>query len=299
MTKTHSLLRSILYVPGANARALEKSDGLPADGIIYDLEDAVAPEAKGSSREKLREHLAASQFPGLKIVRVNPIETRDGTEDILMARGAGIDAVLLPKVEDADMLEDAARALNEMDAPPSLRIWAMIETPRGIARAEKIARKGVRGRLSAFAVGTNDIRLATNIQPDANRTELLPWLMQIVLAAKANGLTVLDGVFGDFRDAEGFQRECAAGRRMGFDGKTLIHPSQIDPANSIFGPSDGEIGEAEAIVAAFERPDNAGRGVIQVDGRMIERLHLTQARRVLSRRDEIAARSFETSSKDA
>ncbi|NDW06664.1 HpcH/HpaI aldolase/citrate lyase family protein [Jiella pacifica] len=299
MTKTRSLLRSILYVPGANARALEKSDGLAADGIIYDLEDAVAPEAKGPSREKLREHLAASRFPGLKIVRINPIETREGTEDLLMARGSGIDAVLLPKVEDGDMLEAAARALDEMDAPAGLRLWAMIETPRGIARAEKIARKGVRGRLSAFVVGTNDIRLATDIQPDAGRTELLPWLMQIVLAAKANGLYVLDGVFGDLRDGEGLRLECAAGRRMGFDGKTLIHPAQIDPANAAFGPSEAEIGEAEAIVAAFERPDNAGRGVIQLDGRMVERLHLTQARRVLLRRDEIATRSFETPSNDA
>ena len=299
MTKMRPLHRSILYVPGANARALEKSEGLAADGIVYDLEDAVAPEAKGPSREKLRAHLAASRFTGLKIVRVNPIETREGTEDLLMARGAGVDAVLLPKVEDADTLEDAARALDEMDAPARLRLWAMIETPRGIARAEKISRKGVRGRLSACVVGTNDICLATGVQPDAARTELLPWLMQIVLAAKANGLAVLDGVYGDFRDAGGFERECAAGRRMGFDGKTLIHPAQIAPANVAFGPGEAEIDEAEAIVAAFARAENAASGVIQIDGRMIERLHLTQARRVLAMREAIAARSPETSSKDA
>ena len=148
----------------------------------------------------------------------------------------------------------------------------------------------MRGRLSAFVVGPNDIRLATNLRPDAERTELLPWLMQIVLAAKANGLSVLDGVYGDFRDIDGFERECAAGRRMGFDGKTLIHPRQIDMANGAFAPSPAEIAEAEAIVAAFARPQNAGRGVIQIDGRMIERLHLTEARRVLAMRDAIAAR---------
>ncbi|MCE7029222.1 HpcH/HpaI aldolase/citrate lyase family protein [Jiella avicenniae] len=298
MTRTHALFRSILYVPGANARALEKSDGLAADGIVYDLKDAVAPEAKGAAREKLREHLAVSRFAGQRIVRVNPIETGDGTEDLLMARGAGVDAVLLPKVEDTDTLKDAARALDEMDAPARLRLWAMIETPRGIARAEKLARKGVSGRLSSLVVGTNDIRLATGIRPDAARTELLPWLMQIVLAAKANGLFVLDGVYGDFRDVDGFERECAAGRRMGFDGKTLIHPAQIAPANAAFGPGEAEIRDAEAIVSAFARPENAAAGVIQIDGRMVERLHLTEARRVLAMREAIAARSSEPSSRD-
>ncbi|ORE94880.1 CoA ester lyase [Aurantimonas sp. 22II-16-19i] len=287
---TELLLRSLLFVPAANPRALEKSDGLLADGLIYDLEDSVAPEAKEDAREALRDHLAAGGFSGFRIVRINPLETREGAEDLLMARGAGIDAVLLPKVEDEDGLRDAARALDEMDAPAKLRLWAMIETPRGVAKAEKIARKGVRGRLSALVVGPNDIRLATNLRPDAERTELLPWLMQIVLAAKANGLSVLDGVYGDFRDVDGFERECAAGRRMGFDGKTLIHPRQIDMANAAFAPSPAEIAEAEAIVAAFARPQNAGRGVIQIDGRMIERLHLTEARRVLAMRDAIAAR---------
>ncbi|WP_245197511.1 HpcH/HpaI aldolase/citrate lyase family protein [Jiella mangrovi] len=285
------LLRSLLFVPAANGRALEKSDGLPADGLIYDLEDSVAPEAKDEARERLREHLGKSRFAGIRIVRVNPLVLREGTEDLLMARGAGVDAVLLPKVEGADALNEAARALDEMDAPAKLRLWAMIETPRGILKAEKIARKGVRGRLSAFVVGPNDIRLATNVRPGPERTELLPWLMQIVLAAKANGIDVLDGVYGDFRDAEGFARECDAGRRMGFDGKTLIHPSQIAPANAAFGPSDAEIAEAERIAAAFERPENADRGVIQIDGRMIERLHLTEARRVLAQRDAIVARS--------
>lgn len=291
---TEALLRSLLFVPAANPRALEKSDGLLADGLIYDLEDSVAPEAKDDAREALREHLVTGGFNGLRVVRINPLDTSEGAEDLLMARGAGVDAVLLPKVEDEDVLRDAARALDEMDAPAKLRLWAMIETPRGIARAEKIARKGVRGRLSAFVVGPNDIRLATNLRPDAERTELLPWLMQIVLAAKANGLSVLDGVYADFRDIEGFVGECAAGRRMGFDGKTLIHPRQIDMANAAFAPSPAEIAEAEAIVAAFARPQNAGRGVIQIDGRMIERLHLTEARRVLAMRDAIAARGAAT-----
>ena len=150
---TEALLRSLLFVPAANPRALEKSDGLLADGLIYDLEDSVAPEAKDDAREALREHLAGRGFKGLRIVRINPLDTSEGAEDLLMARGAGVDAVLLPKVEDEDVLRDAARALDEMDAPAKLRLWAMIETPRVIARAEKIARKGVRGRLSAFVVG--------------------------------------------------------------------------------------------------------------------------------------------------
>ena len=288
------LMRSLLFVPAANARALEKSDGLAADGIIYDLEDSVAPEAKAEAREALRAHLAKSSFPGSRIVRINGLETSEGTEDLLMARGAGVDAVLLPKVEDADVLKDASRALDEMDAPAKLRLYAMIETPRGILNAAKIARKGVRGRLSALVVGPNDIQLATGIRPDENRTELLPWLMQIVLAAKANGLFVLDGVFGDFRNSDGLARECASGRRMGFDGKTLIHPSQIGPANDAFGPSDEEIGRAEAIVTALDRPENANRGVIQIDGRMVERLHLTEARRVLALRNAIASHTAKT-----
>ncbi|MBO0661588.1 CoA ester lyase [Jiella sp. MQZ9-1] len=288
------LCRSLLFVPAVNRRALEKSDALPADVVIYDLEDAVAPRAKAEAREMLREHLAARRFTGLRAVRINPLDTSEGTEDLLMARGAGVDAVLLPKVEDADQLSEAARALDEMDAPAKLRLWAMIETPLGIVKAEKIARKGVRGRLSALVVGPNDIQLTTNIRPDAERTELLPWLMQIVLAAKANGLFVLDGIYSDFRDPDGFARECAAGRRMGFDGKSLIHPAQIAPANTAFAPSETDVLAAQKILAAFEHPENAERAVIQIDGRMIERLHLTEARRVLAQRDAIAARAAAT-----
>lgn len=296
---TATLFRSLLFVPAANGRALDKSEALAADGLIYDLEDSAAPQAKDEARERLREHLGKTRHPGPKIVRINPLDSREGTEDLLMARGAGVDAVLLTKVEDSDVLKDASRALDEMDAPARLRLWAMIETPRGIVRAEKIARKGVRGRLSGFVVGPNDIQLATNVLPDAERTELLPWLMQIVLAAKANGLHVLDGVYRDFRDHEGYARECAAGRRMGFDGKTLIHPAQIEPANAAFGPSDAAIAEAEAIVAAFRRPENAQKGVIQIDGRMVERLHLTEARRILAMRDAIAARNAASTSTDS
>ena len=281
--------RSLLFVPAANARALEKSVSLAADGLIYDLEDSAAPQEKDAARERLRDHLAASRFPGERIVRINPLDSSHGTEDLLMARGAGVDAILLPKVETVAGLRQVADALAETDAPPSLRLWAMVETPRGILNVAELAAAAPRCRLDALVVGPNDIALSTGIEPGPGRAELLPWLMQIVLAAKAHGLSVLDGVYADFRDIAGYEAECAAGRRMGFDGKTLIHPAQIDPANAAFGPSPEAVAGAEHVVAAFADPANEGKGVIQIDGRMVERLHLEQARQLLAVQAAITA----------
>ena len=285
--------RSLLFVPGANPRALQKSEGLGADGLIYDLEDSVGPGQKDAAREAIRGHLAASTFSGERIVRINTLDTPGGTEDLLMARGAGVDAVLLPKVGDAGMLKQVADALTEMDAPQSVKLWAMIETPLGLLDVGEIARIGRDHRLAALVVGPNDIALSTGIEPGPDRAELMPWLMQTVLAAKTFGLSVLDGVYADFKNAEGFAAECAAGRRMGFDGKTLIHPGQVAAANIAFGPNEDAIVWAERIVETFAQPENAGKGVLQIDGRMVERLHLQQSEALLATRDAISQRELD------
>ena len=290
MTATLRPRRSLLFVPGSNGRALQKSATLGADGLIFDLEDSVGAAEKDEARESLRTHFAETPASGERIVRINGLDTAFGTEDLLMARGAGVDAILLPKVESPAVIHHVSAALDDMDAPADLAIWAMIETPRGILEAARIAAEGAERRLAAFVVGPNDIQLATRIAPQSDRSELLPWLMQIVLAARSAGLAVLDGVYADFRDADGFAAECAAGRRMGFDGKTLIHPSQVEPANAAFGPSPEALAAAEAVVAAFAEPRNVGKGVIQIDGRMVERLHLEEAQRLLALRDMIIRR---------
>ena len=223
-------------------------------------------------------------------MRINGLDTPWGTEDFLMARGAGVDAILLPKVETARVVRQLVDALKDTDAPESLKLWAMIETPLGILDAGSIAAEG-QGRLAALVVGPNDIKLATGIRPDAARSEMIPWLMQIVLAAKAHGLAALDGIFGDFRDPDGFAAECESGRRMGFDGKTLIHPAQIEPAEAAYSPEPEAVRWAETVIAAFERPENQGKGVIGLDGRMVERLHLVEATRLIALRDAIAHRT--------
>ena len=290
--------RSLLFVPAANPRALEKSLGLSVDTLIFDLEDSVAPEAKEESRERLRAHLAAlPDGPAEIVVRVNALQTPEGPEDLFMARGAwrraggrpAVDAILLPKVEAAADLLAVEAVLTSTDAPEHLALWAMIETPRGILNAADIAAAG--GRLQALVVGPNDIVAATGIQLSPGRPELVPWLSSVVLAAKAYGLLAIDGVFNDFGDAAGLAAECAAGRAMGFDGKTLIHPAQIAAADLAFGPSPDDIGRAEAIVAAFARPEHAGAGVIRLDGRMVELLHRHAAERLLALRDAIARKT--------
>ncbi len=279
------LRRSALYVPASNERALQKSASLPCDVLIFDLEDAVGPEEKSSARERLREFLCGPSRPTCEIViRINPLSSAWGTEDFLAVRAIRPDAILLPKVEGPRDVYEIDAALDETDAPRSIRLWAMMETARAVINAGSIAELGrdPAARLSCMVVGTNDIVKETRISSGPGRHNLLPWLMQIVLAARAGQLTVLDGVSNDFRDLEAFACECAQARDLGFDGKTLIHPAQIGPANVAFTPTVEEIEEANAIVAAFAKPENRLSGVISMNGRMVERLHLEQAEALLA-----------------
>ncbi|MCV0394543.1 MAG: CoA ester lyase [Rhizobiaceae bacterium] len=278
--------RSVLYVPAVNEKALAKLATLDCDAAIIDLEDAIAPDDKDRAREAMRRFFSARPDTGPDLViRINPLASEWGLADLDAARACRPRAILLPKVDTPRQLLDLDDALDEADAAGRLHVWAMIETPRAMLNIGAIAELGRdrAARLACLVAGTNDLVKETGIAATSDRRWLVPWLLQIVLAARAGGLDALDGVMNDFRDAEGFAAECAAARAMGFDGKTLIHPSQIEPANRIFSPSGDEIAEAEAIVTAFALPGNEGRGVISLDGRMVERLHLDMARRVLAR----------------
>ena len=278
--------RSVLYVPAGNARALAKVRTLEADAVIFDLEDATAPEAKADAREALRVFFRDSRPDGPELViRINSLDSPFGGEDLLAARACLPDAILLPKVSDPDDVRLVADALDETDAPEALRLWAMIETPRGVLNAGAIAGEGLRpgSRLDCFVAGTNDLAKDTRLPSLPGRPYLASWLMQIVLAARACDLDVLDGVYNDFADPEGFARECEQGRGMGFDGKTLIHPSQLAPANAAFGIDAAALSEARTIIETFAMKENAGRGVIRIGGRMVERLHLESAERLIEK----------------
>ncbi|TPW26077.1 HpcH/HpaI aldolase/citrate lyase family protein [Pararhizobium mangrovi] len=278
---------SALFVPAGNERALSRALERGADVVILDLEDATAPEAKIAAREAAARFLTRRERTDTVevVLRVNGIGTPFAGDDLAMAARCAPDAVLLPKVEGEVALETAARMLDEQRRSADLSLWAMIETPLGIARAVDIAMAGNEAamRLDCLVAGTNDLMKETGVAPSPGRAFLTPWLMQVVLAARSAGLDVLDGVYNDFADRAGFEAECAAGRAMGFDGKTVIHPAQIEPANVAFGIDPQARAEAEAIVAAFASPQNAGRGVIALDGRMVERLHLEAAERLLAR----------------
>ncbi|WP_374847137.1 HpcH/HpaI aldolase/citrate lyase family protein [Brucella thiophenivorans] len=278
--------RSVLFVPASNSRAVEKSLTLGADCVIYDLEDSVAPEAKLAARDALIAHFTEHPKVGFeRVVRVNAADTQWNKADLTAAAKIGADAVLLPKAERPQDVIDAASRLDRQDAHPAMRVWAMIETPRGILNADEIAVLGHRSaaRLGCFVVGPNDIALATGVRPLEGRPYLIPWLMQILLAARAGGIDILDGVYNDFRDTTGFEAECVQGAAMGFDGKTLIHPSQIEAANRAFSPSDDDVAYARAVVAVFAQPENADKGVVSLDGQMVERLHLKIAERLLAK----------------
>ncbi|MBX3531500.1 MAG: CoA ester lyase [Rhizobiaceae bacterium] len=278
--------RSVLYVPATNAKALAKIAALACDVVIIDLEDAVAPDAREQAREAMRSFVQQAGRPACELViRVNSLSGEWGTEDLLAAVACRPDAILLPKVNGPRDILDANDALDEMDADPALALWAMIETPRGLLNLREIAELGRNpsARLGCLVAGTNDLLKETGIRPTPDRRYLQSWLAQIVLAARAGGLDALDGVSNDFRDLAAFAAECAQGRDLGFDGKTLIHPAQIEPANAAFSPGEAEIAEAQAIVAAFADPANAEKGVIALGGRMVERLHLAQAERLLAK----------------
>ncbi len=290
--------RSVLYMPGSNARTLEKARELPCDGIIIDLEDAVAPEAKAEARVQVAHGLAAGGFGRREVVvRVNGTNTPWFDADLaaiarIAAGGGGVQAVLIPKVTDPETLRVVGRQLEALGAPSALRLWAMIETPLAVLRALDIAlaARDPVARLAVMVLGTNDLAKETGAQILPGRAPMASWLSQCVLAARAGGAEVLDGVWNDFRDLDGFTAECAESARMGFDGKTLIHPSQIAPCNAAFSPPEAEIAAARALIAVFDRPENAGKGVLQIDGRMYERMHADIARKRVALADAIAAR---------
>ncbi|WP_159952065.1 CoA ester lyase [Rhizobium sp. 18065] len=287
------LRRSVLTVPAINRRALDKVAGLDCDAVIFDLEDSVAPEKKDEARANLLAFLEKTDLGHReRIIRVNGSDSAFFRDDMDAVLACMPDAVLLPKVEDPDAVQSVADLIGESGAAEGLRVWAMIETPRGILNAAAIASAGrtADSRLDAFVVGLNDLRKATGVPAAAGRSYLVPWLMQVVLAARAYGLDVIDSVSNDFNDLAAFAAECSQGRAMGFDGKMLIHPAQIAAANTAFGPSAEDLAEARLVVAAFARPDNAGLNVINADGRMIERLHLDEAERLLARFQSIQDR---------
>lgn len=287
------LRRSVLCVPAANPRALEKALTLECDVIIYDLEDSVFPEQKPNAREALAAHLATRpSSPAETIIRINGLDTDYGQADLETVLACNADALLIPKVESPRDIQNAADWLFENDAPESLRLWAMIETPRGVLNAAAIAEAGRTrgGRLDCFVAGLNDLRSETGTADLPGRDYCIPWLMQILLAARACGLDAIDAVYNHIRNAEGFESDCRQGSSMGFDGKMLIHPDQIGPANAAFGVTADALAEADAIIAAFAEPGNDQKGVINLSGRMVERLHLAQALRLRARADAIAQR---------
>jgi citrate lyase subunit beta/citryl-CoA lyase len=273
--------RSCLYMPGANSKALEKAKTLPADVVLLDLEDSVAPEAKGAAREAVAAALKAGGYGKREvIVRVNGFATP--RDDIAAAGASGPDGMLAPKVESGEEVVALDDAMTEAGFAEGAVLWVMIETPRAILNIAAIAAAARATRLSAFVMGTNDLAKEMRVRPGPERAPFFAALSLAVTAARAEGLTAIDGVYNDIADAAGFEAECRQGLAFGFDGKTLIHPSQIDVCNSVFAPTSDEIARAEAIIAAFALPENAGKGVIKVDGKMTELLHLEEARRVVA-----------------
>jgi citrate lyase subunit beta / citryl-CoA lyase len=289
--------RSVLYMPGSNARALEKARSLAADGFIFDLEDAVAPDAKANARAQVVAAVAAGGYaPREVIVRVNALDTPWGADDLAAAATAGPDAILLPKPSTAAEIDRASGALRRACAPERTKLWAMMETPLAILNAREIAgaARHAGSRLTCLVIGTNDLVKETRADLSIDRAPAAYWLTAAITAARAYSLDILDGVFNNFKDEDAYRRECAEGRRMGFDGKTLIHPGQIAAANEIFAPSDAEVAWSRRIIAAFDEPANKGKGVITVDGRMVEIMHADMARRTVAIADAIAARAAAT-----
>lgn len=278
--------RSALYMPGFNARALEKARTLPADVLILDLEDAVAPESKDIARRQVHAAVTAGGYgPREIVIRVNAAGTPWFEEDLAAAISAAPDAILIPKVGHPGDLASIGKRLTQAAAPVRTRVWAMMETPLGMLNAAQIARATIdhpECRLSVLVLGTNDLAKETRAEIVPERWTMLPWLMTCVAAARAYGLEVLDGAYNNFRDESGLRREAEQGKEMGMDGKTVIHPDQVVPVNQIFSPSPADVASAQRIMEAFEKPENKGRGVITVDGRMVELLHAEMAARTVA-----------------
>ncbi len=282
--------RSVLYMPGSNAKAMDKAKSLGADSLIFDLEDAVAPEAKAQAREAVAAALRGGGYGAREvIVRVNGLATPWGRDDLAAIVPAGPGGVLFPKVDGPGDVTAARAAMLQAGAAPDLPLLVMIETPKALLALREIGQAAKAAALVGFVMGTNDLAkdLRAVLTPD--RAAFLTALSMAVITARAYGLAAIDGVFNDIQNQEGFAGECRQGLQLGFDGKTLIHPAQIETANRIFSPSAQEINWAHAVIAAFAAPENAGRGVLKVDGRMIELLHLAQAKRLAATAAHIAA----------
>jgi citrate lyase subunit beta/citryl-CoA lyase len=287
------LRRSVLSVPAINRRALDKTHDLDCDAVIFDLEDSVAPDRKAEARDNLRQFFAGRDLIGKeRIIRINALSSAFGNADLELVMALQPDAVLLPKVDEPQDITAVGDRLYDADTPESLRIWAMIETARGVLNAAALAASGrtAGSRLDCLVVGLNDLRKETGVLPLPERTYLVPWLMQVVLAVRAYGLDAIDSVYNDFKDVDGLDGECCQGRAMGFDGKMLIHPAQIAAANRHFGPDEAAVAQAQAIITAFADPATAGLNVINLDGRMVERLHLVEAEGLVHKAGLIADR---------
>jgi len=282
--------RSVLYMPGANERALEKAKGLEADALIFDLEDAVAPDAKAEARDRVCAAVAGGGYGRRELtIRVNGLDTEWHAADVAAVAKAGPAGMVVPKINSVDDLRAVEDALAAGGAPDHTRIWAMLETPIAMLDAHRIAASSE--RLAVLVMGTNDLAKELQAEHVPGRQPLMAGLGLCLLAARAAGKVILDGVFNDIKDAEGFEAECVQGRQLGFDGKTLIHPSQLEPANRVFAPNSEELDRARQVVAAFEEATAAGKGVVTVGGRMIENLHVAQAQRAIAQDEAIKALS--------
>ena len=290
MTSSVRPRRSVLYVPGANLRALEKTRSLPADGFIFDLEDSVAPSAKVASREQVLQILNESPpGPAERILRVNGPETPWGADDLAAAATSGADAVLLPKIENAETVHEVERDLRLLGAPDDLTHWCMIETPKAVLHAEEIA--AASPRVAALVLGSADLGKNLSARATRGRAELLTSMGLVVLAARAAGVVALDGVHLNMQDDAGFAEACRQAAAMGYDGKTLIHPRTIEIANGLFAPTPAEIDWARRVIEAHAGAEAEGRGVVVLDGRLVEHLHAAEARRVLAIAEAIARRA--------
>jgi len=277
--------RSVLYMPGANVRALEKARSIPADALILDLEDSVAPDSKAQARDTVCAAVRSKGYGSRELViRVNALETPWGAADLFAAVAAEPDAILIPKVSHPGDIVSAAKVLKAAGAADKTKLWAMMETPMGILNAREISATGadLENRLTCLVLGTNDLLKESRARMSHDRFAVVPWLALTLVAARAYGLDIIDGVYNEYRDDAGFRAECEHGRTLGMDGKTLIHPSQVSPCNDIFQPSAEEVAWSRTIIAAFQQPGNDRKGVITVDGRMVERLHLVMAQRTVA-----------------
>lgn len=282
-TSAHRPRRSCLYMPGANPRALEKAKTLAADTLILDLEDAVAPDAKAEARETVCKAVKEGGYGKREVViRINGLDTEWGLDDLKAAVAAGPDAILAPKVIDGGDIDRLDDALSRAGAPKDFGLWVMIEMPKAILNIKDIAEAAGRTRLSAFVMGTNDIAKELRAVNDPSRAAFQTFFGLTLASARAYDIVAIDGVYNDISNEEGLESEVRQGRLLGFDGKTLIHPSQIDITNEVFAPAEADVEQAHDVIAAFADPANAGKGVLKVNGKMTELLHLEEAKRIVA-----------------